>query len=755
MLIQSSTRGLAKATCFKLVDDIVLVIFDDQNATATPKPQIDGQPLPPPYARLTLPLSWGGARQTIAFRWTPAMGNRLELADRSDRTIAIGELDQLATFEPGALLADIERGTTTRLVRQFLEVYRDLFKLHDHAEFAKLSRQLLAETGASQGVLRAHVSVASRLKLGMADLPRNFGEITSIVHLSDHGVRPSPYKPMKVAKAGLLLMVNRQDAGHGDIVVLFGRNTAFQCRVDSSASLPFIGWLRGNRAIAAPARSYVTSCLLDTAQTDVKAQALLREIDLFDPPSKRDLTDRKLPVGGAVELCILEGIGGAFLKGWIRDPHRLIEEVRLVSAFGKPQPLDGIWHRFPRPDVDKHYDDQQRGGSGAFGFIAYLPAEGQALIQPKIELKLGSGTTVEILPQPTQGAAVKLRDAILGSLPPTAVTTDAIERCLAQPAAALHNAHLATRKAPDVIQLGTAPENPKWSVIVPLYRNLDYLRFQIGSFATDPDFRQVELIYVLDSPEQRGDLVHFLSGLNQLYDLPMTIVIMSANFGYAAANNAGAEVAHGEHLLLLNSDVVPEASGWLSALTAPLEVDSNVVATGARLLFDDQSLQHAGMHFIKDAGGHWLNLHYFKGTPREFAPALVTRHVPAVTGAALLVRRQAFLDVGGFTEDFIIGDYEDSDLCLKLRQAGGEIVYCPDSTLYHFERKSIGRHAGYQRSVAGLYNRWLAANKWDGAMTDIMQKFTSSPVISPRQIESVSRIDTRSARRDKHARKRA
>jgi GT2 family glycosyltransferase len=133
----------------------------------------------------------------------------------------------------------------------------------------------------------------------------------------------------------------------------------------------------------------------------------------------------------------------------------------------------------------------------------------------------------------------------------------------------------------------------------------------------------------------------------------------------------------------------------------------------------------------------------------------VTRHVPAVTGAALLVRRQAFLDVGGFTEDFIIGDYEDSDLCLKLRQAGGEIVYCPDSTLYHFERKSIGRHAGYQRSVAGLYNRWLAANKWDGAMTDIMQKFTSSPVISPRQIESVSRIDTRSARRDKHARKRA
>jgi GT2 family glycosyltransferase len=755
MIIQSSTRSLAKATCFKLVDDIVLVIFDDHHSTATPKPLIDGQALPPPYSRLTLPLSWGGSRQTIAFRHVAGMGTRLELADRNDRLIAIGELDQLTTFEPAAVLADVEQGAVMRLLRQFLEVYRDLFKLHDSADFAKIGRQLLIELGASQGTMRAQVSVASRLKLGMAELPRGFGEITSIVHLTELGIRPSTYRPMKVGKNGILLMVNRQDAGHGDSVVLFSRDAALQCRIDSSISVPFIGWLRSNRNLAVPARSYVTSCLLDSAETDVKAQALLREIDLFNPPAKRDLTDRKLPVGGAVELCILEGIGGAFLKGWIRDPHRLVEEVRLVSAFGKPQALDGIWHRFPRPDVDKHYNDQIRGGSGAFGFIAYLPAEGAALIQPKLELKLGSGTTVDILPQPTQGSAVKLRDAILGSLPPTAVTTDAIKDCLARPASALHQAHLATRKVPDVIQLGVAPVAPKWSIIVPLYRNLDYLRFQIGSFATDPEFRQVELIFVLDSPEQRGDLVHFLSGLHQLYDLPMTIVVMSANFGYAAANNAGVEFAHGDYLLLLNSDVVPEAPGWLSKLTAPLDENDSIVAAGARLLFDDQSLQHAGMHFTKDAGGHWLNLHYFKGTPRDFAPALVTRRVPAVTGAALLVRRDSFIDVGGFSEDFIIGDYEDSDLCLKLREAGGEIVYCPQATLYHFERKSIGRHAGYQRSVAGLYNRWLAAIKWDGAMTDLMTKFNASPatpVISPKE---APQMITRQSKRDKHARKRA
>ncbi|MBV5324944.1 MAG: glycosyltransferase, partial [Rhodospirillaceae bacterium] len=106
---------------------------------------------------------------------------------------------------------------------------------------------------------------------------------------------------------------------------------------------------------------------------------------------------------------------------------------------------------------------------------------------------------------------------------------------------------------------------------------------------------KAELIFVLDSPEQRADLVHFLSGLHQLYALPMTIMIMSGNFGYAAANNAGAAIARGDLLLLLNSDVVPEESGWLSRLAAPLMRSKKVAASGARLLFDDHSLQHAGM----------------------------------------------------------------------------------------------------------------------------------------------------------------
>ena len=76
-----------------------------------------------------------------------------------------------------------------------------------------------------------------------------------------------------------------------------------------------------------------------------------------------------------------------------------------------------------------------------------------------------------------------------------------------------------------------------------------------------------------------------------------------------------------------------------------------------------------------------------------------------MTGAALCVRRPAFEAAGGFDTGFVIGDFEDSDLCLKLRAAGGEIGYEPASELFHFERQSVSQHEGHARTMAGAYNR--------------------------------------------------
>jgi GT2 family glycosyltransferase len=99
------------------------------------------------------------------------------------------------------------------------------------------------------------------------------------------------------------------------------------------------------------------------------------------------------------------------------------------------------------------------------------------------------------------------------------------------------------------------------------------------------------------------------------------------------------------------------------------------------------------------------------------------RRVPGVTGAALLVRRAAFEAAGGFSTDYIVGDFEDSDLCLMLRAAGHEIAYESRAELFHFERQSIALHEGHARTLAGVLNRRLHHRRWDSAIAALMARF--------------------------------
>ncbi|HUN50793.1 MAG TPA: glycosyltransferase, partial [Candidatus Sulfotelmatobacter sp.] len=249
----------------------------------------------------------------------------------------------------------------------------------------------------------------------------------------------------------------------------------------------------------------------------------------------------------------------------------------------------------------------------------------------------------------------------------------------------------------------------------------------IAAFAIDAEIaRDVELIYVLDSPEQRAELEHLLRGLHVVTGLPLRLVVMSANFGFAAANNTGVRAARGRHLMLLNSDAIPIVPGWLGRLRAALAArgkGAQTAAVGPKLLFDDGSLQHAGLTFERDIEGRWYNTHFFKGYPRDWPAANMTRSVPGITGAAMLMPRAVYEEVGGFSEDYVVGDYEDSDLCLKIRSAGFDIRYEPRAELYHFERRSIDLHAGYVGTAASAYNRRLHAGRWSDFMGELAATF--------------------------------
>ncbi|HXV29663.1 MAG TPA: glycosyltransferase, partial [Sinorhizobium sp.] len=221
---------------------------------------------------------------------------------------------------------------------------------------------------------------------------------------------------------------------------------------------------------------------------------------------------------------------------------------------------------------------------------------------------------------------------------------------------------------------------------------------------------------------------HLLGGLHLLHGLPMKLVVMNRNGGYARACNAGARFARGAVLVMLNSDVVPAAPGWLQPLARPLFEEQQLGAIGPKLIFEDGSLQHAGLYFARDQRGVWLNHHFHKGMPGDYAPAQASRSVPGVTGACLVTRRETYERVGGYTEDYVIGDYEDSDLCLKIRRCGLDVAYEPSACLYHFERRSIRRSQDYMRGVASQYNAWLHTQRWNDDIAGLMTAAIDEPL---------------------------
>lgn len=709
--------------CFTLPGGLVIVLLDRQSlpehvSPAVLRPLRAGKLLPAPTVKVHLSCADGSQRVLIVLHGAAGLAP-IDFNDTGGQPVAHADPQTAQPLPLQRLTDGLDTVGTFRLIRQVVETWRNLFRLRHDPAYARFCRRVIKELVPQALAVTPEAVLTRHLILVSATLSPDLGDITEIALIGEDTLDQALYRPLQTKRGRSYLLLDRAAIGAGCVIVVLGTQGQTVLRLEELPTTPILAWLDSHRSLSKQLRAFIQRSVGEARADDGSTAALLRELNFFAPAEQRNLLARKSPVTAAIDLLVADGDGGVFLKGWVRDPHQLVAGAHLRFGDNAPIALDPHWLRFPRPDVDKLY----KGRLAAFGFVAYIENAGSQRGQAMVTLELGSGGTLDLMVRPAMGSAVELRDAVLGGIPPERLTTDAIARIIAPAAVPLHKRHLASRQTPDLVQLGERPKRPRFSIIVPLYRNLDYLRFQIGAFALDPEMLRAELIFVLDSPEQRADLVHFLSGLNQLYGLPMTILIMSANFGYAAANNAGAAIAEGEYLVLLNSDIVPEEPGWLSRLAAPLKRSRKVLASGARLLFDDQSLQHAGMRFTRDAGGHWLNLHYYKGAPRDFAPALKARKVPAVTGAALLVRRAAFLQVGGFTEDYIIGDYEDSDLCLKLRALGGDIYYCPEAVLYHFERKSINRHAGYQRSVAGLYNRWLAGQRWNDAMQDLMERF--------------------------------
>ena len=168
----------------------------------------------------------------------------------------------------------------------------------------------------------------------------------------------------------------------------------------------------------------------------------------------------------------------------------------------------------------------------------------------------------------------------------------------------------------------------------------------------------------------------------------MRVVTWEREFNYSAINNFGVKAAKGEYLLFLNNDTEVLAPDFIEEMLGFCQREDVGIA-GARLLYQDDTIQHAGVvvGFGGIAGHTFIGLH--KAENSYFHRAMCAQDYSAVTAACLMTKKNLFLQVGGFSEELAVA-FNDIDFCMKIRSLGKLVVYAPYAVLYHYESKSRG-----------------------------------------------------------------
>jgi GT2 family glycosyltransferase len=477
----------------------------------------------------------------------------------------------------------------------------------------------------------------------------------------------------------------------------------------------------------APSRSALQDLLIAHALPEIQGAGGLvlaaRLRDLRDalrdslPPL---VASPESPQAGSVELIMAVDERSFWVVGWLRDADRSLGSLRLITPEGQPGDVLGDAYRHPRPDVQESFGGSPEEKSG---FVTYLRLPLPSLLDTGwiTVLERIDGSALELHTPSVVRDPGGVRTRILAEFAQDRPAREALRTDHAMPALSrLQDRHASMLAVDDIVRYGGPADTPSVSIVIPLYKRVDLLEHQLAHFAADSALSDAEIVYVLDSPELAPELKAVAPELHALYGLPFTTIVLNRNAGFSGANNIGVAHSHAPLLLLLNSDVIPINKGWVRQMAAFYSSTPDIGALGPKLVFEDMTLQHAGMNFKRDIHSSlWSNLHYFKGLHRDLALACVSRPVPAVTGACLMVSRDLYQEMGGFRYGYVQGGYEDSDFCIRLAERGRRNWYLAQVELFHLEAQSFPTP---ERQLATTFNMWLQTYLWGDAIEVMMNE---------------------------------
>ncbi|OLA24963.1 MAG: glycosyl transferase family 2 [Faecalibacterium sp. CAG:82-related_59_9] len=248
------------------------------------------------------------------------------------------------------------------------------------------------------------------------------------------------------------------------------------------------------------------------------------------------------------------------------------------------------------------------------------------------------------------------------------------------------------------------------SILIPTcdhIRDLETCVESIYARTTYPDF---EILLIENNSKEEQTFRSYERMRKEHPDTLKVLTWQGKGFNYSALNNFGAQYATGEYLLLLNNDTEVITPGWLEEMVMYAQ-QKRVGCVGAKLLYPDDTIQHAGVGFgIGGVAGH---LHkYFPATSDGYMGRLnYVQDVYGDTAACLLIRKEIYDEVHGLDESYAVA-FNDVDFCVRVREAGYTNVFTPFAQLYHYESKSRGmednpeKQKRFQGEVLRFQARW-------------------------------------------------
>jgi GT2 family glycosyltransferase len=260
-------------------------------------------------------------------------------------------------------------------------------------------------------------------------------------------------------------------------------------------------------------------------------------------------------------------------------------------------------------------------------------------------------------------------------------------------------------------------ELPGVTIVMPTRDLVERLQPCVESILAKTTYPNFELV-VIDNDTKDPESLNFLRQLATTSRV--RLLSCPGEFNFGRLNNFGVAQVETEFVALLNNDLSVITSDWLEEMVSQA-LRPGIGAVGARLLYPDDRIQHAGVIL----GGGGIGAHAHKGLPRSnhgyFSRAILAQELSAVTAACLLVRRKVYQEVGGFEEEHLRIAFNDVDFCLRLRKRGYRIVYTPCAEFYHHESASRGledsvrKNQRFEAEIRYMHDTWGEQLEFDPA----------------------------------------